>query len=143
VAGFEVIIEELGNDLQYCGLETCIRGALAHFTDSALHTICDLSEQYAQTCVALFNKLRAKSAECKARCIAITFADDTQTPGLQAADMVAYCARANAVRSTIAVEPIVDKIIALFEDAESERKYFVYRVGGAGLGHGEFEPPKP
>jgi hypothetical protein len=131
--------KRFGNDIVYCGFEACIQGMLNQGTNLALHIACDLSEEYAKKCLTLFNKLRARNEVIKSRCFAITFADDTQHLGLQAADMVAFCARAEKLAPTKPQESIIERIIDLFRSQRTEVGTFLYRADGPGLGYGELE----
>jgi hypothetical protein len=131
--------EKLGGNPQYCGFEVSIKGLLREYPSRGIHLVCDLSEEYAEKCIRLYHRLRARDQDAKNRCFAITFADDRNTPHLQAADLVAYCSRANHMRSNRPVEPIVEQVIAILGLNRSSTNYFVYRAGGEGLGAGEFE----
>src|ERR1035437_1760672 len=126
----------LWNDPQYCGFEACIAGILKDSQDTALHVVCDLSEQYSEKCITLFNKLRSRNRVVKERCFGISFADDEHHAGLQAADLIAYCARADHQRAARPPEPIVDALISTLTSHGGEGGWFVYRADGAGIGHG-------
>lgn len=89
------------NDPQYAGFEACVLGILHARRDIGVHIMCDLSEQYSEKCVALFHLLRKRNLDAKDRCVGIGFADDEVNGPLQAADMISYCARAEAIRNTI------------------------------------------
>src|SRR5665213_1283875 len=39
--------EKLGNDIHYCGFETCLRSAMEVYPNASFSIICDLSEEYA------------------------------------------------------------------------------------------------
>jgi hypothetical protein len=101
--------KKLWNDPQYCGFEACLMGVLAQRNDSVMHVACDLSEEYSEKCITLFNKLRKRNQIIKARCFAITFADDKRSSGLQAADMIAYCSRADHQRILGKLSPLLMK----------------------------------
>ena len=77
--------EKLWKDPQYCGFEVAVKGVLGSYPNNTLHMVCDLSEQYSEKCVTLYNNLRRNDPEVKARCVALTFADDKAYPSLQAA----------------------------------------------------------
>ena len=132
--------KKLGNDPQYCGFEACIVSTLSQAPNLVLHAVCDLSEQYAERCITLFNTLRKRNETVKARCFALTFADDTRHSGLQAADMIAYCSRADHQRSTKTPVPIVEEIIGILNSHGGNTNWFVWKAGSEGLGHGEIEP---
>jgi hypothetical protein len=123
------------NDLQYCGLEACISGVLHQGPNFVLHVTCDISEQYAQKCVALFNKLRSRDPLIRARCFAITFADDTKHVMLQVADMIAYCSRAEHLTSK-KPEPIITELIETLRSPDQQVGSYVWRPS-AGPGQGE------
>jgi hypothetical protein len=131
--------KKLGNNIAYCGFEACIQGMLNQGPNLALHIACDLSEEYAKQCLTLFNKIRVRNEDIKSRCFAITFADDKQHLGLQVADMVAYCARAETLAPTTAPELIIERIIELFRSQRTEVGTLLYRADGPGLGYGELE----
>ncbi len=103
--------------------------------------MCDLAEEYSEKCVAAFHKMRKLRADIKARCVGIAFSDDERHAGLQAADMIAYCARAEALEQTDAktMEPIVREIIDMFNAQDQSEHAVIYRLEGKGLGDGEFQ----
>jgi hypothetical protein len=133
--------KKLGDDPYYAGFESCIIGALQSRTDILIHIVCDLAEQYSEKCVAVFHKMRRMQPIIKARCLGIAFADDEAHAGLQAADMIAYCARAEVLAKTGQKElaPIVREIIQLFNSQDQSVHAVSYRLEGKGLGDGEFE----
>jgi len=114
-------------------------GTLYPRLDTDVHLVFDLSEQYSEKCVSLFHKLRRTKAEVKKRCLGLAFADDEVHAGLQIADMIAYCSRADAMRSIRTPVPIVEELISLFNSQDIEVGAVSYRLGGMGLGHGELE----
>lgn len=126
-------------DLHYCGFEACLTGVLHKVPRSRVHVICDLSEQYAEKCLTLFNKIRNRDPLAKDRCTAITFADDEDLPTLQAADMIAFCSRADEMRDERAPEPITEELISILHTHDRQRGDLVYYADGDGLGHGEVE----
>ncbi len=131
--------QKLGNDIYYCGFEAVVMGTLHHAPNLVLHVICDLSEEYSEKCIKLFNKLRQKNESVKARCFGISFADDERHSGLQAADMIAYCSRADSLRFLRPPEPIVEEIIAILSEGGTELDSYLFRADSDGLGHGELE----
>jgi hypothetical protein len=132
--------KKMGNDPYYAGFETCIIGALQSRVDILLHIVCDLAEQYSEKCVAAFHKMRRLRPDIKARCVGIAFADDENHAGLQAADLIAYCARAEVLaKNDNEPAPIVREIIEMFNAQDQSEHAVVYRVEGKGLGDGEFE----
>ena len=130
---------KLGNDLQYCGFEVALRGILNSFPNAFLHVVCDLSEQYSEKCIRLYNQLRKDDPNFKEKCVAITFADDTRHIPLQAADLVAYCARADKLRDSIELFPIMREMIEILGAHGVETHYYAYRADGSGLGSAELE----
>jgi len=133
--------KKLGDDPYYAGFESCIVGALQSRPDILLHIVCDLAEQYSEKCVAAFHKMRRMQPTIKARCLAIAFADDETHVGLQAADMIAYCARAEVLAKSGKMElaPVVREVIEIFNGQDQSSHAVVYRTEGKGLGDGEFE----
>ena len=126
-------------DPQYCCLETCVLGILAGRDDFSLNIACDLSEQYSEKCVALFHKLRSRNPVVKSRCFGISFLDDRYNPPLQAADMIAYCSRAERLEDRSGEQPIVTRLIDMFASQDRRLGKLTYRVGSLGLGDSEFE----
>jgi len=136
--------KKFGGDLQYCGFEACVSVMLHALPGASLHILCDLSEEYSEKCVRLFHKLRNKDALAKKSCYALTFADDERLPGLQAADMIAYCARAEHLRASKQPEPIIDELISILGlSADQISASFSYRTDEDGLGHGFLEGDIP
>lgn len=129
----------LGNDPQYAAFEACVRGIWDLPERCLVHIVCDLSEEYSARTVALFHKLRRLNEVARLTCPLITFADDHLEPGLQMADMVAYCARAELLKATTPVPPIVERLIGIFGMADQKASTMYYRYGSLGLGHGELE----
>lgn len=120
---------------QYHAFEACVK--FAHTVappPTALLVECDLSEEYAPQCLRLFNKMRRSDPYFKNRSTGILFSDDTRRAPLQVADMIAYCARADALRSKITPAPIVDE---LFHTLVSSRRQLFEFLGSLNeLGRG-------
>ena len=132
--------EKLGNDPYYAGFETCVIGALQSRVDVLLHIVCDLAEQYSEKCLAAFHKMRRLRADIKSRCVGIAFADDETHAGLQAADLIAYCARAELLaKSGKEPAPVVREVIELFNSQDQSVHSVIYHLEGKGLGDAEFE----
>jgi hypothetical protein len=131
--------EKFWNDVEYAGLEACIIGVLSQSPRIFVNAICDLSEEYSEKCIKLFHKLRARDEVIKTRCVAITFADDKRTSGLQAADMIAYCSRANHQRSKIPPDPLIDELVSILASHGTSEDLFAWKADGKGLAHGEIE----
>ncbi len=126
-------------NVQYCGFEGAAKGILSVFPPTTpMHMVCDLSEEYAPECVRLFNILRANDEDFKRRCFAISFADDSRTPPLQAADMLAYCSRFRH-NETLKRDPIVDEVAAILATRAATTKYYVFKAGISKPGSGYFE----
>jgi hypothetical protein len=121
-------------DLNYCGFESCMAKILSRHPSDNFMLTCDLSEEYAENTVKLFNKLRSLNATVKKRCLALTMADDEHFPALQAADMIAYCTRAAALSSERTPDPIVADLIKRLQSPRRESGTFTY---GADKGIGE------
>ena len=103
---------EHGDDPQYAMFRTCVEGLLKAEPVAEYVVVCDLSEQFACGCIKMFNKIRHSGLhQAKDRLFGIMFADDTVHPGVQAADMVAYCARQDARRGVEKPFPVVDVLI--------------------------------
>ncbi len=122
---------------QYCCFEGCIVESLRGRDDFSLSVICDLSEEYAEQCVTLFNKIRARNPLVKNRGLGISFMDDKNSYALQAADMIAYCARAEQLKDRRNESPVVTKLIELFSSRDRVERKFGYKVGSLGLGDGD------
>lgn len=131
--------EQFWNDLEYAGLEACTMAVISQRPNIFVNTVCDLSTDYSEKCVKLYHKLRGRNDAIKSRCIAITFADDERTSGLQAADMIAYCARADHQRQSKPPKPIVEELIKILGTHGTRADWFVWKAEGEGLGHGEIE----
>jgi hypothetical protein len=127
--------ERFWHNLQYCCFEACVSGVLHKSANAVLHVTLDLSDEYAQKCIALFNKLRERDALVKARCFAISFADDKKHAGLQAADMIAYTYRAEHTEREL--PRIIQQIIALFKTEDRAMGALVYRMDSGGPGSGQ------
>jgi hypothetical protein len=110
----------LGRDPHYASFEACIRSCLEACLDIQLHITCDLYDQYSESCVKLFHKVRMLRPDIKARTSGICFSDDEVCLGLQAADLVAYCARADAGRNAKTPHPVIEQAISTF--ATQDRK---------------------
>ncbi len=130
--------EKMRFDPQFGMFEAVVLGALQGSVHPqakvSLHIVCDLSEDFSEKCVSLFHLLRKNHAEVKDRCVAIGFADDEVHVGLQAADMVSYCARAHVARNVVPLDPLVEQIIARFAAQDRTDSSVFYRINGNGLG---------
>jgi len=61
--------------------------------EDQFHLIYDLCDEYSERCLKLFDKIRTTHSPLKPLFPSLTFADDVDFPGLQAADIVAYCGK--------------------------------------------------
>jgi hypothetical protein len=101
---------------QYCGFESCVT-VLTQNASRLGHKLqlhCDSSEEYSETCITLYHKLRMRDQLVRDTCISITFAEDKEYPMLQLADVYASCVRQNAVRKVSRPDPLVDELLAIF-----------------------------
>jgi hypothetical protein len=128
----------LGNPY-YAGFESCIVGALSQRVDTLLHIVCDLAEEYSEKCVTAFNKMRKMRSDIKNRCVALAFADDETHAGLQIADLIASCARAEILEKLgiRPAAPIVRETIDAFNTQGHTESTVIYRMEGQGIGDAE------
>ena len=131
--------KSLGNEPYYAAFESCILGALHSRTDTLLHIVCDLSVEYSEKCVTTFHKIRSARPDVKERCVGLAFADDERHVGLQIADLIAYCARADALRGTKQPAPLVQEIIHRFATQDATEHSVIYHSQGKGIGDATFE----
>jgi uncharacterized protein DUF3800 len=126
---------------QYMGFEGCVKAIIkgSPRQDVFLNLYCDLSEEYAETCLKLFQRMRFKEPELKQRCVAITFADDTKLGPLQLADMMAYCARADHLRHVDKPDSIVEELLAIFRREKTTEGYTLVYGSEDALGNGTIE----
>jgi hypothetical protein len=95
------------------------------------HLIYDISEAYSRDCMGMFNKLRSLNSVYKQRFSAITFADDTECPPLQAADMLAYCFRQISIRDGLSncIDPVKTVMTNIGQGKPFGQRDLVYREG--------------
>lgn len=129
----------LGGNPYYGGFEACILGALQPRADTVLHIVCDMSEEYAKKCISALHKIMRIKPEVKERCLGIAFADDKRHTGLQVADMLAYCSRAEVLKrlGKPVADPVVDGIIEILRPDDVEERRVIYRISGELGGIGE------
>jgi Protein of unknown function (DUF3800) len=132
--------EKMGNDPVYAGFESSLMGILHSSPTIEVHVVYDLSEEYSEKAIKLFHKLRRNKADFKERCNGISFADDELHAGLQAADMIAFCARAQTERHKKQPRPIVDRLIGILKTEDSVEMTTLYKIAGEGLGDAELKP---
>lgn len=119
-AGFEGLLTELKTD-----------AAKNHRADHRFHLIYDLSDEYSETCLKLFKKMRVMREAYRQFFPSLTFADDTQFPPLQAADLLAYCRREQQAHPADEVSPIIKKLMGIFSSIGMDRSVTSYRPGAS------------
>jgi hypothetical protein len=131
--------DKFGGNPYYAAFESCILGALDSRSDILLHTVCDLAEEYSEKCVKAFHKMRKRNSVVKNRAVGLAFSDDTWAPPLQLADMLAFCARAEALKmaGTKEPQPIVSELIEILQPPDAEEHHVLYRLQGELGGSGE------
>lgn len=83
-------------DPQYCAFESCVRMLVSSAEVDPGDTftlVCDDSDEYAEHCLKLYTRLQ-KSTVISKRIVGLCFADDKKYEPLQAADLLAFCERA-------------------------------------------------
>jgi hypothetical protein len=85
--------------ITYAGFEALIRIIAERNRNASnqFHLIYDLSEQYSPDCLKMFIRLRMMHAAYRQFFTSLSFADDSEFPPLQGADMLAYCFRAEVI----------------------------------------------
>ena len=130
-------------DITYAAFETMVKGVAEAASQigprDKFHLIYDLSEEYSVGCLKLFNRLRAMHGNYQSLFASLSFADDTEFPPLQAADMLAHCER-QKLTNPDSREPILKRILEILGQGKSGTRDLVYR-GKAGLGEGVLELP--
>jgi len=128
----------LGNPY-YGSFEACVVGALQARVDTVLHITCDISEEYAQKCIVALHKMMKARDDVKRRCLGISFANDRNHTGLQIADMLAYCERAQALKELGGefVDPVIGKLLEILRTDDVQELSLIYRTAGSlgGVGH--------
>jgi len=76
----------------YGGFEGCVRALAQSFPGHDFNLWYDESQEYAETCLKMYQRMKSMHVNFAHRLPSITFANDEKCPGLQAADMVAYSA---------------------------------------------------
>jgi hypothetical protein len=122
----------------YGGFETCVRILAREFRRHDIHLWCDESEEYAETCLKLYKRLKSMNKDFALRLPSLTFANDEKFPGLQAADMVAYSTFVMQ-RDGASAHPVVREIDSIFRKNHKGKEHLVYAKGGS-LGSGTIEP---
>lgn len=119
----------------YACIEGCIRTALTAIPKEQVQLCLDNSEEYALECLRIYHKLRKHDPEFKRRCTLIAFGEDEKLPGLQVADMIAYCERSRLSPNTS--PPIVGELLRLLSPTEPKIGSLSYS-GGRSIGEGFF-----
>jgi hypothetical protein len=124
--------KKFGGNPYYAAFEACILGALSPRVDTLVHIVCDLAEEYSEKCVSAFHELRRLRSDIKNRCVGIAFADDERHAGLQVADFIAYCARAETLEKLgrVRAAPIVREIIDMFNTQDQTVHSVLYNLQG-------------
>jgi hypothetical protein len=123
---------------QYCGFETCIDIMVSHAIkrNQQLQIWCDSTEEYAETCIKLYRKLRMQNQTVRDTCVSITFGEDQHFPPLQAADVWASCVRLDYLRSVKTPDPLVAQLMELFGQNRWFGSGFMTYGPDSGLGGG-------
>lgn len=103
------------------------------------HLVYDLSEEYSVQMLRLFHRIRMTSIHYRDTIRSISFVDDEISPGLQAADMVAYCLRQRQLNAETARTGIVGRLCEILFPANFDVRYITYSPGDA-LGDGKLDP---
>jgi Protein of unknown function (DUF3800) len=120
-------------------LKVIMSTAVHHKTpEHRFHLVYDLSEEYSTECLRLFNKMRMRQPSVKTFFPSIAFADDREFPPLQAADMVAYCAREEFLQGVGCCTGIVGKLLDISGSSTAIQKTVVHKQGRP-LGEGMVE----
>jgi len=127
------------NDPYYAAFESCVLGALDQLPLALIHISCDLAEEYSEKVLKAFHKMRMVAPSVKARCLGISFQDDTWSLQLQVADMIAYCERKKLLKQQgESVDPIIEELLEILRIDDVQEREVVYRfkggVGGIGSG---------
>lgn len=80
-------------DPVYMSFESCMRSLAEIYPGQIIHVCYDCSEQYSVCCLEMYHRMRKDSSEYRNLFRSISFSDEEATPGLQLADIVAYCQR--------------------------------------------------
>lgn len=137
---FATLPENLRRKLKdpiYGGFEVCMRSLVHEFPNHDLCLCCDESEEYASTCLKIYQTVKSRSLDLKPRLASLTFGDDTKFPGLQAADMVAYCAN-RVLRESFNAPPIVRVIQGILRAEKGNKQHLIY-ADTSSLGSGILE----
>jgi hypothetical protein len=125
------------NNPTYGGFEACVRSLARQFYNHDLYLWYDESQEYAETCLKLYQRMKNLNTDLLRRLPSLTFADDQQFPGLQAADMIAYCAYV-VQRDRSNAKKVIREILSIFKKEFNGQEHLLYLRGGQ-LGSGILE----
>lgn len=114
------------------------RALLHNAPNHKFHLVYDLSEEYSVQCLKLFNRMRMLQQPIAQFFPSIAFADDREFPPLQAADMIAYCAREEFLRGVGHCDGIIGKLLEISGSTASVSKTALFKAGRP-LGEGIVE----
>lgn len=137
--------QEQLKDLPYAAFEALVKGIAEVSANSQqrdrFHLIYDLSEEYSVECIRLFNRLRMMRSQYRDLFSSLSFADDTEFPPLQAADMLAYVTRAGHTESASTTGPVVRRLAEILcKGKPLAQRDLAYKENDR-LGHGVLELP--
>jgi hypothetical protein len=89
----------LGKNPHYMAFSRCL-GEVSNFypADLKIALVCDDEDEYSVECYKIYRKMKAGNQTYRKRFTSISFADDVDSPHLQAADMLSSMARLEALR---------------------------------------------
>jgi hypothetical protein len=124
----------------YAGFETLIRfiadEAVARNQSHRFQLVCDLSEEYAEKTLKLFQKLRMQTIY-KRFFPSLAFAADEEFPQLQAADLIAFCRKEELLNSSPV--GIVGKMLDTLGAGGPPKESALLYGPAAGIGEGTLE----
>lgn len=115
----------LMNDPVYACIEGCIRTIVETSSKEPIQLCIDNSEEYAVKCLQLYHKLRKHYPAFRQRCDLIAFGEDERLPGLQVADMIAYCERSRLFAPVY----IIDEILRILSPTAPRQGSLSYSEG--------------
>jgi hypothetical protein len=102
-------------DPHYSGFEICVKQTMIMLGKGRfLQIICDQSDEYSPECLKIYLKPRKNNPEFRRQCIGITFGNDEFFPPLQLADVFAYCERQECNKERFTPEPVVQRLLEIF-----------------------------
>ena len=135
--------QERLRDVWYCGFETLMKSiagdSVSKDPNHRFHLFCDLTTDYAERALKLYMRMRMHQVY-RNLFPSLTFADDTEFPPLQVADMLAYVRKQEYTRGLSACEPIIGKLAGIFRKFQKDpRMSYVSYPKGSALGDGVLE----